>query len=308
MAHYLKKLARLVLFAAIFTLGAAPLTWGADYSEGRFTFATKFSDKFIYNNFDFMLPLFESRENAAFFINPRLGVDFRIKSSTRDAERFSIGLGQRLFLPGSQFGNSLGSSFEKGIIAGWSAHFDAQYSLYDNFMTKVGVGGEVLSEWVDVRVNGYVRLTGDKKTDSRGKSRYHYYGTGLYRHSDGKLGEILLSGVDGEVGGKLPVIDQLGEMRIFGGLYYYNSPHVRHVRGVSTRFEWKPIPFVSLNVGWTSSDRLNGANWFGGLGFHLPFSMNALSAGGSPMNADFTPRTGNLWHDRYTEPIRRNDF
>lgn len=309
MARYFKKQLWLVALTALLALWANSSAWAADFSEGRLSIATKFSDKFIYNNLDFIMPLFESPENAAFFINPRIGVDFRHKGSTRDAERFSLGLGQRLYLPGEQFNRSGESGvFDGGVIIGWNANVDFQYSLYDNFMTKAGIGGEVLTEWVDARLNAYIRMTDGKKTGSRGTTRYHYYGVGMYRHADRETSEILLSGLDGEAGAKLPVIDQLGEMRVFGGLYYYNSPHVSHVRGLSTRFEWKPIPFVSLNVGWTSSDKLNGENWFGGVGFHLPFSMNAFSAGGSPVGADFTPVTGKLWHDRYTEPVRRNDF
>lgn len=300
-----KNMRVMALVAVICAFLAAP-GQAADFSEGRFTVGTKFSDKFIYNNIDFMLPLFESPENASFFINPRVGIDFRIKGSSRNAERLSIGMGQRLFLPGEQFDGQTGSAFEKGMIIGWNANFDWQYSLYENFVSRVGLGGEMLSDWIDARLNAYVAITDDKSTGSRGKRR-HTYGIGYYRSGE-KLREIALSGLEGEVGGRLPVIDQLGEMRIFGGVYYFDAKRVSSVSGVTARFEWVPIPFVSVGLGWTSSNKLHGEHWHGELAFQLPFSVNALLSGYSPFNVDFTPKTGNIWHDRYTSPVRRANF
>lgn len=280
----------------------------ADFSDGSANVRVKFSDKFVYTNADLMMPLFESPENAAFFINPVVGADFRLKGSSRTAGRFSIGLGQRLYLPGDQFDADMTAGlFEKGIIIGWNGYFDLQYSMYDHFMNKAGLGAEMLSEWVDARINGYLRLTDDKNI-GKPVRRYYYYGTGFYRDALGRDHEILRSGFDAEVGVRLPVPDQLGEMRVFGGGYYLDTSHVSSVSGVTARFEWNPIPFITMGVEWTNNRKLNGEKWNGQIGFHLPFSANALSTGYSPFNLDFTPKTGKLWHDRYSSSVRRNNF
>lgn len=307
MAQRIKKLISVsLLVPAICALLAAPGV-AADFSEGTANFGVKFSDKFIYSNADFVLPLFESPENAAFFINPSAGFDMRLKGSTRSAQRFSIGLGQRLFLPGAQFSGFMNGIFDKGIIIGWNGYFDTQYSMYDNFMNKGGLGAEFLSDWVDMRVNGYLRFT-DSKDARSSAARHHYYGTAVYRNASGQYREILRSGFDTEIGLRLPVPDQVGEMRVFGGLYYFDTSHVSSLSGVTTRFEWKPIPFISLGLGWTNKDKLHGENWNAQVGFHLPFSFNALMSGHNPFSLDFTPKTGNLWHDRYTSSVRRNNF
>lgn len=297
----LKNTARLFLVFSLLILIAAPVK-AADFSEGTANFEFKFSNKTLYSNADFMLPLYESPQSSAFFINPRAGFDWQVKGKNRHNERLSIGLGNRLFLPGDQFGAGL---FEKGIIFGFNGYLDWQYSAYDNFLTKGGLGVEMLSDWVDARINGYLGFTDEKDLGGNKKST-HFYGTKLYRGSNGKDFETLLSGIDGEVGLRLPVVDNIGEMRVFGGLYYFDADHVSSVSGISARYEWKPIPFLSLNVGWTDNRRLNGEHWQAGLGFHLPFSFNALLSGHGPFALDFTPKTGNLWHDRYTESVRRN--
>lgn len=302
-----KKMFRLFLLIATLCVFSGVPGFAADFSEGTANFEVKFSDKFVYSNADFMLPLFESPESSAFFINPNAGFDLRLKGSSNDAERFGIGLGQRLYLPGAQFSGFMNGIFDKGVIIGWNGHLDTQYSMDDNFLSKVGLGAEFLSDWVDMRVNGYLRLT-DDKSGSRKSHRYHYYGTGTYRNSKGKYRETLLSGVDTEFGLRLPVPDRIGEMRVFGGLYYFDASHVSSISGVTARFEWNPIPFMSLGVGWTNEEKLYGENWNAHLGFHLPFSFNALMSGHNPFSLDFTPKTGNLWHDRYTSSIRRNNF
>lgn len=308
MRYTIKKIYQILLIISAICVLMVASAQAADFSEGSANFRIKFSDKFIYNNIDLMMPLFESPENAAFFVNPVLGLDFKIKGSSRDVERFSIGLGQRFFLPGGQFeeGQS-GGLFEKGIIIGWNSYFDLQYSMYDNFMNKLGLGAEMLSDWVDARVNAYWRLTDDKTLGTRTRS-YNYYGTGFYRDSSGRVHEVLRSGLDGEVGVRLPVPDQIGEMRVFGGGYYLDTSHVSSVRGVRARFEWNPIPFLTLGVDWTDNRKFNGEKWNAHLGFHLPFSINALTSGYSPFGVDFTPKTGNLWHDRYTNSVRRENF
>ena len=296
-----KNTTQLFLLFSLLILITSPLK-AADFSEGTANFDFKFSNKILYTNADFMLPLYESPQSSAFFVNPRAGFDWQVKGKNRNNERFSIGLGNRLFLPGDQFGAGL---FEKGIIFGFNGHLDWQYSPYDNFLTKGGLGLEVMSDWVDARVNGYLGFTGEKDLGKR-VSRTYFYGTKIYRGGNGKDHETLLSGFDGEVGLRLPVIDNIGEMRIYGGAYYLDAGHVSRVSGLTARYEWKPIPFISLGVGWTDNRRLHGEHWQAGIGFHLPFSFNALSSGQSPFALDFTPKTGNLWHDRYTESVHRN--
>ncbi|MDR2050365.1 MAG: inverse autotransporter beta domain-containing protein [Deltaproteobacteria bacterium] len=283
----------------LFPAGAAR---SADFSEGAASFGAHFSDKALYSYADFFLPLYEVPENAAFFINPNLGFDLRLKNGGRNAERGSIGLGHRLYLPGGQFGSLGGGLLDKGLILGFNWNLDGQYSPYDNFLFKTGGGVELLSDWVDMRLNGYFKLTGEKLVS---RNRGSLYGTAVYA-SGNKLYETLLSGVDGEIGLRAPIWEQLGELRFFAGAFYHDAGHVDRVDGFKARVEWNPIPSVVIGASCYSNRDLNGEKWQLHLGFRLPFSMNELLAGGNPFSVDTTPKTGNLWKDRYTAQVRRN--
>lgn len=303
MLQAFQKITRLFTTALLCAIFASP-GLAADFTEGTAALDVKFSNQFVYTDANFMLPLFESPQTAAFFINPSAGFDVRLKGSHRTAQRLSIGLGQRFYLPGGQFGTSL---LQKGIIAGWNAYVDGQYSMHSNFMGKGGLGIELMSDWVDMRVNGYLRFSEDKDLDKKVR-RDNYYGTAYYRDSGGDDHEILRSGVDAEVGVRMPVPDYVGEMRVYGGAYYFDARHTDSIDGVVGRVEWNPIPFITLGAGLTDSKKLHGKSWNAHLGFRIPFSLNAASRGQSPLNPDFTPKTGNLWKDRYTSPVVRNTY
>lgn len=303
MLYASKKFLRL-FGAALFCALLATPALAADFTEGTAAFDVKFSNQFVYTDANFMLPLFENPQTAAFFVNPSVGFDVRLKGSNRTSQRFSIGLGQRFYLPGGQFGASL---LQKGAIIGWSAYIDGQYSMYSDFMSKGGLGIEFMSDWIDARVNGYLRFSEGKDMDRKVR-RDHYYGTAYYRDSSGDDHEILRSGVDAEVGLRLPVPDYVGEMRVYGGTYYFDAKHTSSISGVVARFEWNPIPFITLGAGLTDSKKLHGQNWSAHLGFRIPFSLNAISRGRGPFSMDFTPKTGNLWNDRYTSPVIRNTY
>ncbi len=286
---------------------APPQAFSADFSEGTANFSGYFSNKILHTNASFIMPLYEAPQNAAFFVNPVVGFSTQLSGGSRHEERASIGLGNRLYLPGEQFKSmpgGLGGLFSKGIIFGGNWYLDTQYSPYNNFLTKTGGGMELLSDWIDLRFNGYIKLTDQKDLGKHAKD-CHFFGTAVYSGSKSDH-ETLMPGFDMEAGFRLPIIDQLGEMKVFGGGYYYDARHVNEIKGVKARFEWSPLPAINFGVSYFSNKRLNGEKWLAQLSFKLPFSMNALQQGRNPFSVDYTPKTGNLWKDRYTTPVLRN--
>lgn len=303
MSHTNKRL-KLAMVLSVFIIFATPPAFSADFSEGTANFSGYFNNKALFTDASLLLPLYEMPQNAAFFVNPSIGFSMQMSGGSKHEERFSFGLGNRLYLPGEQFQGMMGGLFNKGIIFGGNWYLDLQYSMYDNFFTKTGGGVEVLSDWVDARFNGYIGLTDERDLGKR-VSRRDFYGTSTYAGS-GSDYETLMPGFDAEIGVRLPVIDQLGEMRVFAGGYYFDARHVKDIKGIKSRFEWAPIPFLSLGAAWYSNKHLHGEKWQAQLAVKLPFSMNALQSGRNPFSVDYTPKTGNLWKDRYTTPVRRN--
>ena len=303
MSDVLKAVSLLVILCGLLA-SPAQTSRAADFSEGTASVNAYFSNKALYTNLDFMMPLFESPNNAAFFINPGGGINLRLKDNSRHTERVYFGIGQRLFLPGSQFkGGPADALLGKGLIFGFNWFIDWQYSMYSHFMADTGGGVELLSDLVDLRLNTYFKLTDAKKLD-HGPSPGGLYGTALYVDRGG-IYETLLNGVDGEVGFRLPIVDQIGEIRVFGGGFYHDAREVRRIRGIKGRIQWNPLPSIHIGAALFSNRHLNGEKWQLQFGFKLPFSANALSAGGSPFSIDNTPKTGNLWKDRFTTPIPR---
>lgn len=301
------SLLKTIILSLLLLLPAAlPRQAGAaDFSEGAAGLSGYFSGKSLYSYLDFFLPLYEMPDNAVFFINPALGFSKQFVEGGRHEERLSFGLGHRIYLPGEQFGRGAGGFFSKGLILGLNWHIDEMYSRYGNLFTRTGGGAELLSNWFDARFNCYFSLTKAKELDRHPGSRRDFFGSATY--NDGAYDyETMYSGMDGELGLRLPLVDQIGEIRLFGGAYYYTAGHVDKVSGLKARLEWNPLPSISLGAAVFSSRHLNGDRWQVQLGYRLPFSMNALWSGDNPFSMDNTPKTGNLWRDRSTYQVRRN--
>ena len=85
---------------------------------------------------DFLVPIGESK-NSTLFLNPR----FSIKDEGENEANF--GLVFRHLMP------------NRNVVLGGNVFLDTRRTEFDNRFNQVGVGLEVLSKWVDARVNWY---------------------------------------------------------------------------------------------------------------------------------------------------------
>ncbi|MCL1916397.1 MAG: inverse autotransporter beta domain-containing protein [Desulfovibrionaceae bacterium] len=298
----MRKAIRCLKLCAIILGLSVGTAQGADFTDGTATFSGYFSREAVYGVADFMMPLFESPNNAAFFVNPGAGVNLKIKDGMHGAERAYMGIGHRVFLPGGQFGGS--GPFHKGVILGLNWYLDGQYSMYDNILFDTGGGLEMLSDRLDARLNVYFRLT-DEKEAGKNISGRGLYGAAVHSDSSGAY-ETALGGADGELGYRLPLPDQLGEIWVFGGAYRLQGKRIENISGLKGRVQWNPLPSIHIGAGLFSTERFNGERWQIQLAYHIPISVNAMKGGGGLFRMDNTPKTGDLWRDRFTTPVLRH--
>lgn len=216
----------------------------------------------------------EDRAEAAVFLPIVQGekglffVDARGKLFEEQVSEINAAVGYRQMLPG---GWNLGA---------W-AGADRRDTSQDNIFWTASGGVEALSDRFDARLNGYLAISDPK--GSPGLASAVIEGGQVYL-----LGgqEVPLSGVDGEVGIRIP-LEGLGldaqrhALRTYaGGFYFDDKDAVEKVAGPKARIEWRindvldsiPGSLLALETEWRS-DSVRGGNVEAGLRFRLPFSM-----------------------------------
>ncbi|MCP4385565.1 MAG: hypothetical protein GY798_29850, partial [Hyphomicrobiales bacterium] len=131
--------------------------------------------------------------------------------NTNDEQQGSVGLGYRVMV-------------NPNWILGVNGFFDVKESQYDNTFYQGGVGIEALSEDWDFRVNGHFPESDAERVPELGiRAFVHNNDFGLLSYN-----EQALTGVEGEIGWKLPIFtgDPDFEVRIFGGGFYYPNSNL----------------------------------------------------------------------------------
>ena len=143
----------------------------------------------------------------------------------------------------------------------------------DHYFSTFAVGGEIRGSRFTRRLRGYVsphdanlaerREVRETQTDDDGGvttilSYFEKY-------------EIPLSGAETEVGTKVPIPTNIGELRTFLGYYFRDGPKTNSEDGWMTRVEFRPRNFLALEF-ITYHDRdFSGAKMFWGARFIFPF-------------------------------------
>ncbi|MCW6037162.1 hypothetical protein K4A83_12905 [Spirulina subsalsa FACHB-351] len=137
---------------------------------------------------------------------------------------------------------------KRDLLLGGYVAFDTRDTGNANFK-QLGLGFERLSSTWDLRLNGYFPLgTSRQQTaeiiSGNGQTQVTDFGfQGNYLLLSGQRSfntlrtfESAMLALDGEVGGKIADLGSFGELRGYGGLYYYNAPQ-NTVLGWRTRLE-----------------------------------------------------------------------
>ncbi len=188
--------------------------------------------------------------------------------------------------------------YEEWIVGSW-VFYDWKESSTGNTFDQMTLGGEFLSNDWDIRANAYIAE--NKIKDSDRASVIELNGNQI----QARLGEErALSGVDFEVGKKLPFLE---DSRFFAGGYHYDESGYEKVSGPKLRLEMRfnDLPlFSSISKGSRltlgaeyTEDSVRGSESFGLIQLRIPF-------GGSASNSK---RKLSSLEKRMMETVQRDD-
>ncbi len=155
--------------------------------------------------------------------------DLRFMQDDIDNEEGNFGVGYRELVP------------KIDAITGAYAYFDRRKTSYGNTFHQMTLGGEIMREDHDLRMNAYIPLSGKKRwqIEAPGQSGPYLADTGIYYDELGANQiEEPLTGFDLELGQRLPIFeDQLDSFRIFGAVYGFYGDQSEDVEGIRGRFQ-----------------------------------------------------------------------
>jgi hypothetical protein len=150
--------------------------------------------------------------------------------------------GKLLYLTDSTMGGNLVlgqrfySSSQDQILGGYIA-----YDFRDtgnSFFNQIGAGFELLTNKWDFRVNGYLPIGDQRQQVAESFSNPNFEGNFLLLDRDRRF-EAAVGGLDLEVGTQLARLGE-GDLRGYGGVYYYNAPGGNDGFGIRGRLEARP--------------------------------------------------------------------
>jgi hypothetical protein len=244
----------------------------------------RFGERRTIGYWDMLVPLYFTDKSLLFF-NPRVSFD------DREGHEWNVGMGYRHLLADDR------------LMLGGNVFFDWRKSPSSNWYKQVGVGGEVLTEWVNGRINGYIALSDAERIDPY---QEWYFGESSLEYSWAYSLEEPLSGLDYEIGFKVPYVSDYVETWVYGLGYTYWSDYVENVQGWGGRIEVIPADFVKFNYEYRQ-DRTNDGEHYGEVTFEIPFSIDNLIAGEDPFAGlgDFFKGSRPM-KERLHEQVRRD--
>ena len=206
-----------------------------------------------FGRFEGFVPLFQHPGSDLLFLEGRLLLD-------NDAQ-----LGGNILLGYRAFNPELNRSF--GGYIGYDKR-----DTGDSTFHQIGLGLESLGEIWDFRLNGYLPV-GDTRqvvASSTFDTGFQLAGTPIFQGNSLLLPaerifqsitiqEAAMSGLDFEVGAKLAEFANSGEVRGYGGIYYYDAAGSDSTLGGKLRVEVRPTDYLNLGLG-IQHDDLFGTN------------------------------------------------
>lgn len=218
----------------------------------------------------------------------------------------------------SQLISSTGLGFrklfrEQQIIVGVNAYYDSINSGHDNDFNQAGFGAEVLTKWVDGRINYYLpdneSYVVDRSTHTESFTTFGPGGVVRGRRTERfERREFAVEGLNLEVGFLVPGLEKFTEVRVFAGYHHYNNPYGSDFDGFQARLEARLLPGVIADLEYWDDPRLNGGHWTAGVRASVPFSLVALVRGHNPFEGApdyFKPRTRDF-DERLSEMVVRS--
>ena len=199
------------------TAAAEPLVGRAEtnlrYGDERSIFMT-----------EFWAPILQGDESVLYG-------DLRLMGDDQENREGNLGLGyrHRLTLPLLSDG-----------VAGVHGWVDKRRTERGSNFYQTTLGAEWLGDILDLRVNGYIGLSGERRTVTADTIGDPYFsGSSLFLDvkPGGEVVEETLDGFDGEIGVRIPVFETaIDSIRLYGGAYHFSGDNSGNVSGWRTRF------------------------------------------------------------------------
>ncbi|HBL61692.1 MAG TPA: hypothetical protein DDZ80_25720, partial [Cyanobacteria bacterium UBA8803] len=216
-----------------------------------------------FTRFEGFLPLVQTSGNNLWFLEGRLLLDNGAHLGS------NILVGYRTYTPGLNraFGGYIG--------------YDTR-NTGDSTFNQLGLGVESLGAIWDFRLNGYIPIG-----DTRQVAATRGFDTGLQltgspvfqgnslllpgerRFGQTTIREAAMGGVDFEIGAKIAQFTNGGDLRGYGGLYYYNASGSPSFVGGRLRLEIRPTDYLKLGLGLQHDDQF-GTNLLVSIGATFP--------------------------------------
>ena len=273
------------------------------FPYGTYTLGAKFSENLSSVSLDGVTP-FWAPGDFVLFLSTKTTLDDNSETLS------SYGLGLRYLVPGHE------------VIVGANVFYDGISSQYGNDFDQLGIGAEVLSRWVDARVNFYIPEGDVYETQSFTRTSSNGGRTVVFRNGRAitrrnitsttkrsfKQYEGALTGMNAEVGFLVPGLDEYVELRLFVGYYNFDGAFSNHYEGLKARLEARVLPGVIVDAEYWDDAYLMGGHWTGGVRVVLPFSIWKICQGRNPFEgtADMFRMRKRDFRERLSESIIRS--
>ncbi|MEQ9815286.1 MAG: right-handed parallel beta-helix repeat-containing protein [Azospirillaceae bacterium] len=197
---------------------------------------------------------------------------------------------------------------DAGIVWGANAFASVSRTENDNTFWHASLGAEVMTEDLEARGNLYLPLTDPRPAPIFSEVALlpgnQLRGVGGQEHA--------MHGVDAEIGYRLPILEPAtqGELRVFGGAFYFDEDEIDEVLGVEARLEYRAYDLPVLGDGSRFTayagirDQENADEEFF-VGGHVRFALNQ-TLGDDGLTANRARELTDL-ERRMEDPLYRRD-
>jgi len=258
------------------------------------------TDDRVIGFYDVLVPVYLT-DTSMLFINPRFSHD-----STHGHE-WNLGGGYRQIL------------WDDQLMLGLNAYYDLKKDGRSGYwFDQWGMGFEAMGEFDNVlaeggglgltgRFNFYIPLSGEKTEGGVGVGGggYTFKTLGIYGGGGSVVYEPL-TGLDYEMGMRIPYLSEYVETWAYAGGYHYWASESGNMDGFCGRIEVIPTDFVALDFEYRN-DNWYGDEFYGEVKVEVPFSIDNLVAGKNPFEGLGSRFGGSRdLHERMSEPVRRD--
>lgn len=201
---------------------------------------------------DFMIPIMQN-DTTMFF------TDIRAMGDSRDAREGNFGLGLRKI-------------FNHSFILGGYGFYDRKITKSDHYFNQGVIGGELLTDWFDVRSNYYFNT---------GKEHREFVDTAPTASFSGNIinitqttqlvSERILGGFDAEFGMKNIIMPEAYEGRAYIGYFNFKESFHPRIEGMRFRYEQKLKDWLFVEYE-AQEDQIRGATSYGGIRLRHEFN------------------------------------